>query len=42
MINGSRDSVGEIPSTEITNVIVRATELNGKKIYVLQNGANLC
>ena len=42
MINWSRDSVCEIPSSYITKVIARATELNDKKIYVLQIGASLC
>ena len=42
MINESRDLVGEIPSSQITKVIVRATELNDKNIYVLQIGASLC
>ena len=42
MINDSRDSMGEIPSSQITKVIVRATELNNKNIHVLQIGANLC
>ena len=41
MINESRDSVGEIPSPQITKVIVRAIELNNKKIYVLQIGESL-
>ena len=42
MINKSSDSMGEIPSPEITKVIVRATELNNKNIYALQIGAGLC
>ena len=42
MINGSRESVGEIPSSLITNVIVRATELSDKNIYVVHFGARLC
>ena len=39
MIN---DSVGEVSSPLITKVIVRATELNNKNMYVLQIGPNLC
>ena len=39
--NESRDTVDEIPSTQITKVIVRVTELNDKTIYVLQIGAAL-
>ena len=35
MINESQDSVDEIPSSQITKVIVRATEFNNKNIYVL-------
>ena len=35
MINESRNLVGEIPSPLITEIIVRATELNNKNIYVL-------
>ena len=42
LINESHDSVGEIPSSLITKVIVRATELSNKNICVLQIGANLC
>ena len=42
MINGSHESVGEIPSSLITNVIVRATELSDKNIYVVHFGARLC
>ena len=41
MINGSRESVGEIHSSLITNVIVRATELSDKNIYVVHFGARL-
>ena len=41
MINESRDSVDQIPSALITKVIVRATELNNKIIYVLQTGASI-
>ena len=41
MVNESRDSVDEIPSPQITKVIVRVTELNNKNIYVLQIGAAL-
>ena len=35
MINESRNLVGEIPSPLITEIIVRATELNNKNIYAL-------
>ena len=42
MINESRVSVGAIPSSKITQVIVRATERNYKNIFVLQIGASLC
>ena len=42
MINESHDSVGEIPSFEMTKVIVRAAELNDKNIYVLEIGTSLC
>ena len=42
MINESRDSLDEIPSPEITKVIVRATDFNYKNIYVLHIGASLC
>ena len=38
MINEARNSVGEIPSPKIAKVIVRATELNNKNIYLLQIG----
>ena len=37
----SRDLVGEIPTSYITKVKARATELNNKNIYVLQIGASL-
>ena len=39
MIIESLDLVGEITSSKITKVIVRATEFNNKNIYVLQIGA---
>ena len=42
MIDESRDLVGEILSPRITKVIVRATEVNNKNIYVLQIAASLC
>ena len=42
MTNESCDSVGEIPSSDITKVIVRVTGINNKNIYVLQIGACLC
>ena len=42
MINESRDWMGEIPSSKITKVIVRATELNNENIYVLHIGAKFC
>ena len=42
MINDSRDSVGEIPSSDITKVVVRVTELDNKNIYVLQQFVSLC
>ena len=35
MINESRDSVGKIPSSQITKLIVRAREVNNENIYVL-------
>ena len=35
MINESCNLVGEIPSPLITEIIVRATELNNKNIYAL-------
>ena len=39
MIIESLDLVGEITSSKITKVIVRATEFNNKNIYVLKIGA---
>ena len=42
MINESRNLVGEIPSPQMTKVIVRATELNNENIYVLKIGASWC
>ena len=42
MIDESRDLLNEMPSPQIAKVIVRATELNNKIIYVLQIGAGLC
>ena len=42
MVNESRDSVGQILSTLITKVMVRAAELSNKNIYVLEIGASFC
>ena len=41
-MKGSRDSVGGIPSSYVTNVIARTKTLTAKIKHVLQIGASLC
>ena len=42
MISESRDSVGEIPSSQITKFIVRAREVNNENIYMYYKSGQAC